>query len=78
MNTENYNVKNAGYALHNKNYNDVPWQTAGLDYADKSSYKDVSNNVYDLEGNVYEWTTESDFSDYRVSRGRLLHLQQFS
>ena len=78
VNTENYNVKNAGYALHNKNYNDVPWQTAGLDYADKSSYKDVSNNVYDLEGNVYEWTTESDFSDYRVSRGRLLHLQQFS
>ncbi len=78
VNTENYNVKNAGYALHNKNYNDVPWQTAGLDYADKSSYKDVSNNVYDLEGNVYEWTTESNSSDDRVFRGRLLLRQHFS
>ena len=78
VNTENYNVKNTGYALHNRSYNDGPWQTAGLDYADKSSYKDVSNNVYDLEGNVCEWTTESDSSDFRVYRGRLLHRQLFS
>ena len=78
VNTENYNVKNAGYALHNKNYNDGPWQTAGLDYADKSSYKDVSNNVYDLEGNVLEWTTESSSSDGRVYRGRQFLRQRFS
>ena len=78
VNTENYNVKNTGYALHNKNYNDGPWQTAGLDYADKSSYKDVSNNVYDLEGNVFEWTTESFSSGSRVRRGRQLRRQLFS
>lgn len=78
VNTENYNVKNKGYALHNRSYNDGPWQTAGLDYADKSSYKDVSNNVYDLEGNVCEWTTESYSSGNRVLRGRRLHRQQFS
>ena len=78
VNTENYNVKNKGYALHNRSYNAGPWQTAGLDYADKSSYKDVSNNVYDLEGNVCEWTTESDCSDDRVSRGRHLPQQRFS
>ena len=78
VNTENYNVKNKGYALHNRSYNDGPWQTAGLDYADKSSYKDVSNNVYDLEGNVCEWTTESHSSAYRVSRGRHLQQQRFS
>ena len=78
VNTENYNVKNKGYALHNRSYNDGPWQTAGLDYADKSSYKDVSNNVYDLEGNVCEWTTESKSSGSRVYRGRQLQQQHFS
>ena len=78
VNTENYNVKNKGYALHNKKYNDGPWQTAGLDYADKSSYKDVSNNVYDLEGNVCEWTTESYSSGSRVGRGRQFQRQRFS
>ena len=78
VNTERYYVKNTGYALHNRSYSDGPWQTAGLDYADKSSYKDVSNNVYDLEGNVFEWTTESYSSDTRVDRGRLLRLQLFS
>ena len=78
VNTENYNVKNKGYALHNRSNSDGPWQTAGLDYADKSSYKDVSKNVYDLEGNVFEWTTESYSSASRVFRGRLLRLQLFS
>ena len=28
------------------------------------------NNIYDLAGNCWEWTTESDSSDGRVSRGR--------
>ena len=28
------------------------------------------NNIYDLAGNCYEWTTESDSSGYRVIRGR--------
>ena len=78
VNTENYNVKNKRYALHNRSVDDGPWQTAGLDYADKSSYKDVSNNVYDLEGNVFEWTTESYSSDHRVYRGRRLLPQPFS
>ena len=78
VNTERYYVKNTGYALHNRSYSDGPWQTAGLDYADKSSYKDVSNNVYDLEGNVFEWTTESYSSANRVSRGRQLRHQRFS
>ena len=78
VNTERYYVKNTGYALHNRSYSDGPWQTAGLDYADKSSYKDVSNNVYDLEGNVCEWTTESYSSDLRVLRGRQLPRQRFS
>ena len=78
VNTESYNVKNKGYALHNRSNSDEPWQTAGLDYTEKSSYKDVSKNVYDLEGNVFEWTTESYSSDTRVFRGRHLQYQLFS
>ena len=30
-------------------------------------------NIYDLGGNVYEWTMEVYSTDYRVSRGRRLH-----
>ena len=33
------------------------------------------NNIYDLAGNCWEWTTESHSSDGRVLRGRLLHRQ---
>ena len=28
-----------------------------------------ANNVYDMAGNVLEWTTEADFTSYRVYRG---------
>mgnify|MGYP004502128641 CR=1 FL=1 len=35
------------------------------------------NNIYDLAGNCWEWTTESGSSGTRVSRGRLLQLQWF-
>ena len=35
-----------------------------------SSY--AVNNIYDLGGNVVEWTMESIDTDYRVNRGRLL------
>ena len=36
-----------------------------------------AKNIYDVAGNVYEWTTESDSSSYRVCRGRWLRLQWF-
>ena len=70
-----YDVTKVGNALHNRNYSDGPWQTAGLDYTDKTQYKDLSKNIYDLEGNVFEWTTEAYDTDSRVGRGRRL-LQQ--
>ena len=72
-----YDVTTKGYALHNRSYSDGPWQTAGLDYTDKTQYKDLSKNIYDLEGNVREWTTEADSTDRRVSRGRQLRPQCF-
>ena len=33
------------------------------------SYKDIANNIYDLEGNVREWTTEAAGTSDRISRG---------
>ena len=74
---EKYDVTTKGYALHNRSWGDGPWQTAGLDYTDKTQYKDLSKNIYDLEGNVYEWTTEAYDTDRRVGRGRLLLQQLF-
>ena len=70
-----YDVTTKGYALHNRSYSDGPWQTAGLDYTDKTQYKDLSKNIYDLEGNVREWTTEANDSLLRVDRGRQLQPQ---
>ena len=70
-----YDVTKVGNALHNRNESDGPWQTAGLDYTDKTQYKDLSKNIYDLEGNVFEWTTEATDTYNRVGRGRLLQLQ---
>ena len=72
-----YDVTKVGNALHNRNYSDGPWQTAGLDYTDKTQYKDLSKNIYDLEGNVSEWTTEASNTDSRVCRGRQFPQQWF-
>ena len=27
---------------------------------------DIINNIYDLEGNVFEWTLEANYTEYRV------------
>ena len=72
-----YDVTKVGNALHNRDLSDGPWQTAGLDYTDKTQYKDLSKNIYDLEGNVSEWTTEALDADVRVVRGRHCQLQSF-
>jgi hypothetical protein len=52
------------------------YQTGGLNYNEKTDamtdykeYKDVSKNIYDLEGNVRARTTEADNTNRRVSRG---------
>ena len=77
VNTENYNVKQAVNVGHKSSeFTTKPYLTGGIGYSENYSgtiaYNDVSKNVYDLEGNVFEWTTESRSSDYRVYRGRLL------
>ena len=71
-----YDVTKVGNALHNNDYG--PWQTAGSDYTDKTQYKDLSKNIYDLEGNVLEWTTEVfGTAGSRVVRGRRFRPQFF-
>ena len=37
----------------------------------------VANNIYDLAGNLAEWTTEANNTTYRVNRGRLLRPFRF-
>ena len=39
--------------------------------------KDCYKNIYDLCGNLYEWTTEAVYTFSRVSRGRRLRQQLF-
>ena len=40
--------------------------------------RNCSKNIYDVAGNCWEWTTESDSSSDRVTRGRLLLRRWFS
>ena len=56
-----YDVTTAGNVEHNFSGN----------YNTGSQSTDMSKNIYDLEGNVCEWTTEADNTDSRVYRGRL-------
>ena len=43
--------------------------TAGLNYSGDIPYNDVSKNIYDLEGNVFAWTTEAHRTGSRMVRG---------
>ena len=77
VNTENYNVKqdeNVGHTY--SEFITMPYLTGGIEYSKSYSgtvaYNDFSKNIYDLEGNVLEFTTEANSSISRVGRGRQL------
>ena len=77
-----YDVTKAGNVGHTlSKFTTKPYLTGGVGYNENYSgyetepYKDLSKNIYDLEGNVCEWTTEAYITNYRVLRGRLLQLQ---
>ena len=79
-----YDVTKAGNVGHTSSkFTTKPYLTGGVGYNENYSgyetepYKDLSKNIYDLEGNVYEWTTEADNTLFRVSRGRQLRHQWF-
>ena len=70
-----YNIKTAGNVGHD--LSDM-YQTGGLNYSGSVQYNDKVKNIYDLEGNVFIWTTEAYSTNIRVFRGRPLQLQLFS
>ena len=45
------------------------YQTGGTNYIGSITYNDKAANIYDLEGNVYEWTQEVYDTNCRVYRG---------
>ena len=54
----------------NANHNlSSPYKTGGTDYSGTTTYNDIASNIYDLEGNVTEWTQEADGTRFRVHRG---------
>ena len=62
-----YNVKATDQVAHNLSN---PYETGNINYPGTAgTYKDMVCNIYDLEGNVFEWTTEADGTYGRVRRG---------
>ena len=83
-NSETYIINRGKYAVYNtSNYTLGNFQDVGNEYSKEKSTsillttgateRNSSKNIYDVAGNCWEWTTESDSSRYRVFRGRRLH-----
>ena len=74
LNTTNYKLENFQDVVNEypKAKNTSVLLTTG------ASEKNSAKNIYDVAGNCYEWTTESDSSNRRVFRGRRSRHQWFS
>ena len=59
------------------NYNDDSFSGTTSLINTGSMTQTEANNIYDLAGNLEEWTTEADYADNRVYRGRFLQPQWF-
>ena len=78
IDSETYTINRGKYAEFNhtlENFQDVVNEYSKE--KDKSillttgaTERNCSRNIYDVAGNISEWTTESIYSRYRVSRGR--------
>jgi len=66
--TESTNVGHTSSEFTSK-----PYYTGGTNYSTvytgSTAYNDIASNIYDLEGNVKEWTQEAINTYYRVFRG---------
>ena len=87
-NSETYTINRGKYAeLNTSNYtlgnfkdvvNEYPKEKGkSILLTTGATERNSSKNIYDVAGNVFEWTTESYPPSGRVSRGRLLLLQWF-
>jgi len=74
VNSENYNVTLGGNVGHvGSDFDEKPYLTGNRDYDinyhGSVPYNDFQKNIYDLEGNLREWTLEARDSSYRIIRG---------
>ena len=80
-NSETYTINRGKYAeLNTSNYTLGNFQDVVNEYPKEkgksillttgATERNSSKNIYDVAGNVFEWTTESSSSSSRVSRGR--------
>ena len=85
-NSETYTINRGKYAVYNtSNYTLGNFQDVGNEYSKEKSTsillttgateRNSSKNIYDVAGNCWEWTTESNSSSNRLSRGRWLRRQ---
>ena len=63
------------------NWSRYPYQTGGLNYykvyPGNVDYNDVAKNIFDLEGNVFAWTTEATNFVSRTLRGSTYYSTSF-
>jgi len=74
VNSENYSVTSGGNVGHlGTDFTTKPYLTGKMDYDTNYHgsvlYNDAPKNIYDLEGNLREWTLEARDSTYRMIRG---------
>ena len=56
-------------STHNDTYTDTTIRTRTTTETDSITETDIINNIYDLEGNLWEWTQEANSSSFRAHRG---------
>ncbi len=82
-NSETFEITRGAYAVFNtSNYTLGSFNNVGSKYSKTkdttillttgATERNCSKNIYDVAGNCYEWTTESNSSSNRVYRGRQL------
>ena len=87
--SETYTINRGKYAVYNTSNNTLEnFQDVVNEYPKEkgksillttgATERNCSKNIYDVAGNIYEWTTESSSSSNRVDRGRQLQQRWFS
>ena len=85
-NSETFEITRGAYAVYNNNtlgsFNNVgskysKMKDTSILLTTGATERNCSKNIYDVAGNCFEWTTESNSSSIRVFRGRRLRYRWF-